>query len=187
MCVRHREKGTADYALRLICVRFNSCCENKYPVWPTNNETKVQANKELPPAASTETTEGAAGGKAGSATPQAKTGKSGSGQSPAVASTGGPSWADRIRDLQIDVPAAAAYDKLTSSPGLGARGGSGGAAGIGVEQEQQGEEDQDPASWDGVGVDAATVIHHRRQFDIRCKSYEVRRFLFFVAGWGAGG
>lgn len=146
----------------------------------TRNGPKIQAHKELPPAASSETTDGA-GDEPSSATPKSKTGKTGGGKAPAVAAPGGPSWADRMRDFQINVPASAAYDELTSSPDSAARGGAGGAAEVGAEQEQQGGEDgQDPSSWDGVGVHAATVIRHRRQFDVRCKAYEVWWVLFLL-------
>lgn len=143
---------------------------------------KTQAFKELPPAASTGAT-GGAGDEASSATPRAraktsKTGKAAAAAAVAAAAAPGvTSWADRLRDFQIDVPASAAYDELASNPDSNpdarAQGRGGSVAEVGAEQEQQGEQDQEVSSWDGVGVDATTVIHHRRQFDARCKAYEV--------------
>lgn len=94
----------------------------------------------------------------------------------AVAARGESSWADRLREFQIDVPASTAYDELASNSDEGARAGRGGAN-VGAEQHvmktQQGEEEDDPLTWDGMGVEPETVIQNRRQFDIRCKAYEV--------------
>lgn len=80
---------------------------------------------------------------------------------------GGVSWADRLRNFQIDVPAAS-YD-LTSDRGGGAGGGGEGAQGGAGAVVDGGS----ASTWDGEGVDAATVIKHRRRFDTRCSAYEV--------------
>lgn len=104
------------------------------------------------------------------------------------AGPGGVSWADRLRNFQIDVPAAS-YD-LTSSDGGGGGGGvgagvegGGGGGGAGEGAAQSAGEGADSLSWDGQGVEAATVIQHRRRFDIRCTAYEVRE----RCGGGVGG
>lgn len=96
----------------------------------------------------------------------------------AVAARGEISWADRLRDFQIDIPTSTAYNELTSNSEEGAwAGAGGGGTEVGAEQDvvtaRQREEEDDPLTWDGVGVDAATVIQNRRQFDVRCKAYEV--------------
>lgn len=99
------------------------------------------------------------------------------------------SWSDRLRNYQIDVPAAVSYDLTADGEdanGVKARGGTGTAAGSGPQGGADGVRDGGAASaWDGRGVDANTVIQHRRRFDARCTAYEVRlvRCFFFFPPW----
>lgn len=94
----------------------------------------------------------------------------------AVAARGEISWADRLREFQIDVPASTAYSELASNSDEEAGAGRGGAN-VGAEQHvvkaQQVEEEGDPSTWDGVGVEPEMIIENKRQFDVRCKAYEV--------------
>lgn len=114
-----------------------------------------------------------------------KAGKQSSGKDAAAATAGAAteggvaSWADRLRDFQIEIPASATYDGLASDS---SRGGAADRTDgdVGAEAAQKGgnQQEDDPSAWDGIGVDAATVIRHRRQFDLRCRAYEVRWNVF---------
>lgn len=160
------------------------------------DETQVQADKKLAPKSGEVAAEAAAAAPSSSKTTGAGKDKATKSRSTkakaaaAVAARGEASWADRLRDFQMDIPASTAYNEPTSNSEEGAGAGAGGdGVDVGAEQDvvtaQQGEEEDDPVTWDGVGVDAATVILNRKQFDIRCKAYEVggeeafARFFFW--------
>ena len=100
---------------------------------------------------------------------------------------GAVSWTDRLRNYQIDVPASS-YD-LTDEGAEGGGGGevereggeaSGGGGGAGA---AAGVAEQEALCWDGEGVEATTVIEHRRKFDARCQAYEVCVCLLVFFVW----
>ncbi|CAM9578292.1 unnamed protein product [Ectocarpus sp. 8 AP-2014] len=153
---------------------------------------QAQASKELPPPAAAPKPDAAAaesgpksaksGQEKATKTGQekgAKAGKQSSGKDAAAAKAGAAaeggvaSWADRLRDFQIDIPASATYDGLASDSSRGgAADGTGGQVGAEATQKGGSQQEDDASAWDGIGVDAATVIRHRRQFDLRCRAYE---------------
>ncbi|CAB1116960.1 unnamed protein product [Ectocarpus sp. CCAP 1310/34] len=154
---------------------------------------QAQASKELPPPAAAPTPDVAAAAESGPKSAKlgtekatktgqekgAKAGKQSSGKDAAAAKAGAggergvASWADRLRDFQIDIPASATYDGLASDSSTGgAVDRTDGQVGAEAAQKSGSQQEDDPSAWDGIGVDAATVIRHRRQFDLRCRAYE---------------
>lgn len=83
-------------------------------------------------------------------------------------------WIDQIQSFLNDVPQGAPEGdpditgegkRALSEREAGTEGGGGDGR------------DEDVGAWDGQGVDAATVIQHRRRFDQRCTAYEVGHLM----------
>lgn len=117
----------------------------------------------------------------------------------------GRTWADHLRSFQIDVPDAglealsSERERIAASQKLGVGGRADGAStgggddsslgsgmqgvsgGLGSDTNGTGSSGGDSGPvWDGQGVEASTVIQHRRRFDVRCTAYEVRSYVLLL-------